>query len=163
MISETKIDERFPQGNFLIDGFSSPYRLDRDSKGGGIMLYIRQDIPSNFVASDNKPIESLYVELNLQNVKMLINCSYNRHKADIGNHLAALNSFLDVHSTKYEKIVIMGDFNVEIDDPKMQTFCEVYNFKSLIKQPTCYKNPVKPPCIDLMLTNIPNVPKYMCD
>ena len=56
MISETKIDESFPRGNFLIDGFSSPYRLDRDSKDGGIMLYIREDIPSNFVASDNKPI-----------------------------------------------------------------------------------------------------------
>ena len=41
MISETKTDESFPHGNFLIDGFSSPYRLDRDSKGGGIMLYVR--------------------------------------------------------------------------------------------------------------------------
>ena len=162
MISETKIDESFPQGNFLIDGFSSPYRLDRDSKGGGIMLYIREDIPSNFVASDNKPIESLYVELNLQNVKMLINCSNNPHKADIGNHLVTLNSFLDVRSTKYEKIFIMGDFNMEIDDPKMQTFCEVYNFKSLIKQPTCYKNPIKPSCIDLMLTNFPRMCQSTC-
>ena len=35
MISETKIDETFPKGNFLIEGFSTPYRLDRDSKGGG--------------------------------------------------------------------------------------------------------------------------------
>ena len=35
MISETKIDESFPKGNFLIEGFSTPYRLDRDSKGGG--------------------------------------------------------------------------------------------------------------------------------
>ena len=80
----------------------------------------------------------------------------------MGNHLAALNSFLDVHSTKYEKIFIMGDFNVEIDDPKMQTFCEVYNFKSLIKQPTCYKNPVKPSCIDFMLTNIPCMFQSTC-
>ena len=47
MISETKIDESFPKGNFLIEGFSTPYRLDRDSKGGGIMLYVRADIPSN--------------------------------------------------------------------------------------------------------------------
>ena len=144
------------------NGFSSPYRLDRDSKGGGIMLYIREDIPSNFVASDNKPIESLYAELNLQNIKMLINCSYNPHKADIGNHLVTLNSFLDVHSTKYEKNFIMGDFNVEIDDPKMQTFCEVYNIKSLIKQPTCYKNPIKPSCIDLMLTNFPRMFQSTC-
>ena len=47
MISETKIDEGFPKGNFLIEGFSTPIRLDRDSKGGGIMLYVRADIPSN--------------------------------------------------------------------------------------------------------------------
>ena len=33
MISEIEIDESFPHGNFLIDGFSSPYRLDCDSKG----------------------------------------------------------------------------------------------------------------------------------
>ena len=35
MISETKINESFPNGNFIIEGFSTPYRLDRDSKGGG--------------------------------------------------------------------------------------------------------------------------------
>ena len=35
MISETKIEESFPNGNFIIEGFSIPYRLDRDSKGGG--------------------------------------------------------------------------------------------------------------------------------
>ena len=34
MISETKIDESFQKGNFLIEGFSIPYRLDRNSKGG---------------------------------------------------------------------------------------------------------------------------------
>ena len=90
------------------------------------------------------PFESLYVELRLQNVKMLINCSYNPHNAEIGNHLAELNSFLVKHSTKYDKT----------DDPKMKTFCEVYNLKSLIKQPTCYKNPDKPSCVDLLLTNV---------
>ena len=35
MLSETKIDESFSKGNFLIEGFSTPNRLDRDSKGGG--------------------------------------------------------------------------------------------------------------------------------
>ena len=49
MISETKIDESFPKGDFLIEGFSTPYRLDRDSKDGGIMLYVKADIPSTFL------------------------------------------------------------------------------------------------------------------
>ena len=37
LVSETKIDDSFPNGNFLIDGFSTPYRLDRNSNGGGLM------------------------------------------------------------------------------------------------------------------------------
>ena len=43
MISETKSDENFPQRNFSINGFSSPYRLDRNSKSEGIMLCVRED------------------------------------------------------------------------------------------------------------------------
>ena len=36
MVSETKIDDTFPESQFLIEGFSTPYRLDRTAKGGGI-------------------------------------------------------------------------------------------------------------------------------
>ena len=46
MISETKIDDTFPDSQFLINDFSVPYRLDRTAKGGGILLYIREDIPT---------------------------------------------------------------------------------------------------------------------
>ena len=52
-----------------IHGFSPPYRLDHDSKGGVIILYIREDILSNFLAKDKEPIDSLYVKLNLRNEK----------------------------------------------------------------------------------------------
>ena len=45
MISETKIDDSFPQNQFLMEGYSVPFRLDRNSVGGGIMIYIRDDIP----------------------------------------------------------------------------------------------------------------------
>ena len=46
MISETKIDETFADSQFLIDDFSVPYRLERTAKAGGILLYLREDIPS---------------------------------------------------------------------------------------------------------------------
>ena len=54
MIFETKIDDSFPVGNFVTDGFGTPYQLDRNSNGGGIMLYVRADIPSNLLATDEK-------------------------------------------------------------------------------------------------------------
>ena len=138
LVSETKIDDSFPIGNFLIDKFSTPYRLDRNSNGGGLMLLVREDISSK---AETKPIEGFYIELNLRNDKWLLNCSYNPHKNNIGNHLKALSDFLDSHPSTYEKILILSDFNVEADNQNMKTFCDSYSLTSLIKQPTCYKNP----------------------
>ena len=34
-------------------------------------------------------------------------------------------------------------------------FCLNYNLSNIIKEPTCFKNPENPSCIDLMLTNFP--------
>ena len=70
--------------------------------------------------------------------------------------------FLDSHSSTYEKILILGDFNVEADDQNMKTFCDSYSLTSLIKQPTCYKNPSHPKCIDLILTNVPRSFQTTC-
>ena len=49
MISETKIDDAFPDSQFLIEGFSVPYTLDCTAKGGRILLYIRENIPSKCI------------------------------------------------------------------------------------------------------------------
>ena len=46
LISETKLDDTYPTAQFLIEGFSTPYRHDRNSKCGGLFLYIRKDITS---------------------------------------------------------------------------------------------------------------------
>ena len=119
-ISETKIDDSFPIGQFLIEGFRAPYRLDRNSKGRGILFYVREDIPSSLITVDINPginlIESFYVELNLRNNKWLINCSYNPHKSLIGNHLDEVSKTLDLYSSAYDKIILLGDFNTEIDE-----------------------------------------------
>ena len=37
------------------------------------------------------------------------------------NHLNIIRS-LDIHSTKYENIVLLGDFNACVDDEALQTF-----------------------------------------
>ena len=46
----------------------------------------------------------------------------------------------------------MGDFNTDMEKINLKNFCDLYNFENLIKEPTCYKNPVNPTCTDLMLT-----------
>ena len=149
VISETKLDDSFPTGQFKIPGYASPFRLDRDENGGGIMVFVRKDIPVKFLSSENKPIEAFFFELNFHKKKWLVCC--------ISSHLKALRRSLDIYSALYENTILVGDVNVNVDvnDPIMGFLCESYNFKSLIKDPTCFKNPENPSCIDLILTNSP--------
>ena len=156
LVSETKIDDSFSIGNFLKDGFSTPYRLDANFNRSGLMLSVREDIPSTLVEAETRPVEGFYIELNLRNDKWLLNCSYNPHKNNVENYLKMLSYFLDSHSSTNEKVLILGDFNVEADDQNMKTFCDSFSLASLIKQPTCYKIPSHPKCINLILTNVPH-------
>ena len=86
------------------------------------MLYVREDIPSNLATVDINPIESFYAELNLRNNKWLLNCLYNPHKSLMGNHLDAVSNKLDLHSSAYYKIILLGDFNTEIMSSKWNHF-----------------------------------------
>ena len=65
----------------------------------------------------------------------------------------SLTSSLAMYSSTYDNYIIIGDFNVEVDDTTMLDFCNTFDLVSLMKEPTCHKNPKKLACIDLLLTN----------
>ena len=153
MISETKLDESFRVGQFLLDGYSIPYRLDRDGNGGGFLLYIREDIPSKLL-SINRNIEGFFVEINLRSKKKwLLSCSYNPKRAQTSNHLAEISKITALYLTKYDQLFFLGDFNAGLEDTSVKNFCSSYKLTSMNNKPTCFKNPDNPSCVDLILTN----------
>ena len=95
MVSETKLDDSFPEDQFLIEGFHSPFRFERNRNGGGIMLYVREDIPAKLLSHGFPCAENFFVEINLYKKKWLINCSYNSHKKNIENHLDIISRSLE--------------------------------------------------------------------
>ena len=60
--SETKLRKSFLKEQFQVPGYALPCRLDRNQFGGGIVVFVREDIPPR-VHSLNKSIESLFTEL----------------------------------------------------------------------------------------------------
>ena len=154
VLSETKIDESFPEDQFKIPGFCTPFRLDRGRFGGGILVYIQENIPAK-LASEAKTIEGIFIELNFRKKKWLLSCSYNPSKSNIISHLEHLRRSSDFFLANYNNFLLMGDFNVNTSELNMKDFCDSCGFKSLIKVPTCLKNPENPSCIDLILTNNP--------
>ena len=67
VLTETKLDDTFSTANFIIPGFTNPYRRDRTANGGGILIYVREDIPSKELLNHNFPndIEGIFIELTL--------------------------------------------------------------------------------------------------
>ena len=157
LISETKLDSSFPSGQFVIKGYSTPFRLDRNQNGGGLLLYVREDIPCKILKeyTPEKPIENLFVEINLRSRKWLLSCSYNPKTNLIADHLHCIGRGIDFYSSKYDNFVVLGDLNTEISNSFMEQFCASYNLKRLIKESTCFKSVDNPSCIDLMLRNHP--------
>ena len=124
LITETKIDSSFPEGQFEIDGFTTPYRVDRDCHGGGILSYIRQGIRStlliNLKISEN--LEGVFVELNFRRKKWLICCSCNPQKSNIMKHLDVIGKKFELYSSRYENYLLLGDFNSEPSENAMIEF-----------------------------------------
>ena len=156
LTSETKLDSIFPSNQFTIEGYASPIRFGRNSRGGGIILYLREDITARLLtASLSKDFKGFFVELNLRKKKMLMCCWYNPAKSNICFHLSMVERSLDSYMSSYDNFWVIGDLNSKISEMTMSEFCETYNLQNLVKDPTCYKNPSKPTCIDLILTNFP--------
>ena len=68
LIAETKIDASFTTAQFLLDNYHKPFRLDINSKSGGILVYVKSSFPSRKLKCDVllKSIQAIQSELNLR-------------------------------------------------------------------------------------------------
>ena len=81
--------------------------------------------------------------------RWLVCCSYNRNKNNNQSHLA-------LYSSNYENFIILGDFNIGIDNSYMGDIRDTYDLKSLIiTKATCWKIPANTAWINFLWTNHP--------
>ena len=154
LISETKIDPSFPESQFFFQGYSKPHRKDRCLGGGGMLMYVNENIPSCNLKGHTIPddVEIMCVEINLKKQKWILMGIYRPPNMNEMYFLDHLSRTIDYYSKKYDRIVIMGDFNSEPSEELIGTFCSSYNLYNLVKEKTCFKGP--PKCYDLILTNL---------
>ena len=51
-----------------------------------------------------------------------------------------------------EKVISLGDFNIEVENKVMKSFLQEHTFYNMMKQNTCFKGDGGS-CIDLLITN----------
>ena len=158
VIVETKLDDTFPEGQFEIDGFKKPFRLDRNKNGGGIMIYVREDIPCKPLKRHTftHNIEAIFLELNLRKTKLLLMGTYHSTHPLYGTtdteFFEQIGLAMDVYCN-YDRFLLAGDFNIQEEKSCIKDFLDQYDAKNMVKENTCYKSMENPSCIDLLITN----------
>ena len=157
VLTETKIDSSFPNAQFSIDGFSTPFRLDQNRFGGGVIIYVRGNISCKQLTKHTLPdeIEGIFVEISLRKTKWLLFGKYRPPRQHAECFLKHVNYALDTYKQTFDKFLLAGDFNIEETDPIMSEFLFKNDSKNLVQQKTCFKSNNNPSCIDLFVTNSP--------
>ena len=154
LLSETKIDDSFPNSQFFAEGFKM-YHKDRIKTGGGLLLYVNENLPGKIINSYKfkKNFEIIVFEFSVSNKKWLLLGNYRPPSQNDLSFISELNLALNYFSPIY--FVLLSDFNLSTENPNLKNFMCSFDLESLINSPTCYKS-TNPSCNDLILTNKKN-------
>ena len=137
VISETKLDASFPNAQFHVEGYKL-YRKDRDSNGGGVIIYIRSDLTSRQRTDlETDQIECISVEILLGNTKWLVMGMYKPPSMKPDTFSTDLQKYLDKVHISIENLILLGDLNYDLSDPTkgktLRDICDIFNLQNLIK------------------------------
>ena len=154
--SETKLDETFPNQQFKIHGYKM-YRRDRNKHGGGVLCYVNENIPCKMVSVEGVPddCEIILIEFSIKTRKWLCFGLYKPPSQNDKYFLDNLSLIVNKLTCQCENIILMGDFNLTVENKKLEVFMSTFDMECFIKKPTCFQS-AKPNCIDLILTNKKN-------
>ena len=95
MLAETKLDESHHIGEFISAGYKVPYRFDVSEFEGGLLVYVREDIPTKriILQSIADDIQHITFELNLRKQKWLILSIYRPPKTKPDHFIEQISNF----------------------------------------------------------------------
>ena len=148
VLTETKLDNSFPTNQFLIEGYSEPFRL---------LVYIREVIPCEKLKSHSfaEDIEGIFIEINLRKCKWLLFATYHPPSQCDKYFFDYLSRSLDIYSALYDKFVLIREFNAEESENTLAYFLNCHNASNLVRDKACFKSLSNPSCIGLTITNKP--------
>ena len=164
LVSETWLKPSLSSACYSLPGFQL-YRNDRTERGGGgVGIYLRNNIPASVVScSPNQSVgflEYLFLEIELHHKKILLGVLYSPN--DKVNYFSALEDVLESLFHQYEHIICMGDLNTcmlknDTRTNQLKALNESYNLHILpMSSPTHYFPNCRPSLIDIISVSNPN-------
>lgn len=97
---------------YSMKGFNSIF-LNRDGNGGGIAVYIKENIAFTTISLNVKSFETIQIDLNVNNQIITLLPIYRPPALNINEFLAEIDTTINSIKKKRE-LIIIGDMNIDI-------------------------------------------------
>ena len=116
VISETKLDENFPNAQFKLNEYEVRGRRDRHKQGGRLIEFVRQSFTCKRLKKyEPNCSECICSEFTISKKKWVCFSIY-RHPStgNLKTFFEEMNEVISKALCKYENLIVMGDFNIDI-------------------------------------------------
>lgn len=162
IISETKLDMSFPNSQFEISGYRM-IRKDRDRHGGGIIMYLRSDIPYsrlNKIEQSVTGIECIAIRLKIAKVWTTVIGAYRPPSLAKLLWRKEMFDMFELAADKSRSVFVLGDLNCDLlhpdkppkDGRDLLDIMDMFNYNNVIGSATRITHFTET-LIDLILTN----------
>ena len=112
------------------------FRKDRDRFEGGLMFCVNEQIPSKVLSLESilMDIELFLLEFTFKNQRLLCIGIYRPPSQNEKYFIDHLSKTLGQLTCQYDKTMLIGDFNLTIDNKSLENFMNTFNIECLIKK-----------------------------
>ena len=120
VLNETKTDQSFLTAQFYIKGYEVRSRRDRDKHRGGLIEFVKNGFISKKLEEyETEQSGSICSEFTTANRKWIcLNIYMPPDPNNMNTFFDQITANLSKAAMKYENIIIMGDFNIDIKNMK---------------------------------------------
>ena len=133
-LTETWCKENCSPKAYNLNGYGKMLRCDRETRGGGVALYVGNKYESNEVKkTTNKHVQVLTTQLHSEKQRIYVTVLYKAPNYAIDNFVEVLDThFTDLNTLDYTHIVC-GDFNVDmlISSQNAEKVCDYFRLLGL--------------------------------
>ncbi|KAK3094860.1 hypothetical protein FSP39_007176 [Pinctada imbricata] len=142
--SETWLNKNIENYEVNIQGYSPPFRCDRDDKqGGGVAVYVKKDIVCKRRTDlEVKGVECVWLEINIKHVNYLIGTFYRPPNSPVSTWNLIEHSFDLANDSNIRNIIILAK---DLLHPSLEEERGKCKLKRLVQSPNSYFMDVKCP------------------
>ena len=140
-LCETFLNDTFSENELNIDNYKL-FRKDRHTLGGGLLIYIRDDIPCNHRNDlESTSIETLCIEIKQPNSKSFLLSYVYRPPSSKVQWIKDFTLIMEKSLSGEKECIVIGDFNFDLlkTDNYSKSWLELMEsmtFAQLVKDPT---------------------------